>query len=187
MKQVKNLRIKTKEGFEIRNLKRFPSMEWGEEGGLEAEVYLDGENLGTLYQAGNGGCASFTYPNSEAYKKIAEKGIVFLQRVDKAYGPNSPYDWLKKKTAKSFDDDDIEAIVTTIEERYDDVTVVKKLFKKGYKAVALLKNDHSTHYLQYRVVDITLPEVTAWLKKNKMLKEYPTIEIIRDTDNLAIL
>lgn len=186
MKNIKNLKIRTKEGIEVKNLQRFPSMEWGDEGGLQADVYVNGEYVGQLYQAGDGGCASFTYPGSEAYTKIAEAGIMFLQRVDKAYGPNSQYDWLKKKTARLMDDDDIEAVINNIEDRYMDVSVAQKIFKKGYKAVALLKNDHTTQYLQYHVSDITEAEVYKWLKENKLAEEYPEISIIRVTDDLTV-
>ena len=126
MKDIKNLGIKTQEGFEVRNLNRFPSLEWGEEGGLEADLYLNGVWAGTIFQAGEGGCASFTYANlGVEEKELAEKGLAFLKRCDESYGPNSKYEWLRDKTVAKFDDDDIEAIVNTIEEYYDDVKTME--------------------------------------------------------------
>ena len=57
MKQVKDLRITTKEGFSVKNLQRFPSMEYGEDGGLQADLYCNGDFLMTVFDAGDGGCA----------------------------------------------------------------------------------------------------------------------------------
>ena len=189
MKNIKNLKIKTTEGLEVKNLQRFPSMEWGDEGGLQAEVHLNGKLIGTLYQAGNGGCANFTYNNSDDYAELAKAIIIFLKRVDKNYGPNSKYNWLKNKaTYRDIGDDDIEAAVNNIEERYDDIQVAKKIFKKGYQAVALLKNDFSTQYLQYKVADITMEEVNEWLIHHPDIKKkYPEVTLIRSTDNLTVL
>ena len=188
MKHIKNLKIKTVEGLEVGDLKRFPSMEWGEEGGLQAKLYLNGIPVGTLYQEGNGGCADFTYDNSDMRTKVAEACLTFLKRVDANYGPKSKYEWLKNKTAKDINDDDIEAVINNIEERYDDVQVAKKIFKQGYKAVALLKNDYQTQYLQYKVADITVAEVREWLIHHPDIKKkYPEVTLIRSTDNLTVL
>ena len=97
MRQIKDLGIKSKEGLKVKNLKRFPSMEYGEEGGLQAELWLGNHTyLGTLYQEGNGGCANFTW-NANLLEKAKKgiKGLIhsFLLRNDKDYGPNSKYSW----------------------------------------------------------------------------------------------
>lgn len=187
MKSIKDLKIKTKEGLEVKNLQRFPSMEWGPEGGLQADLYVNGEYVGQVYQAGDGGCASYTYPGVEASRKLAEAGIAFLKRVDKNYGPDTPYDWLKDKSAKTFQDDDIEAIVGNIEERYENVKTAKKAFKEGYKAIAILQNDYEKRTLAYKVADITVKEVREYMCKQKLDKKYPEVEIITCNDNLSVL
>ena len=100
MKNIKNLGIKTLEGFEVGNLQRFPSMEWGDEGGLQADVYYKGIKILQVFQEGNGGCA-ITYTNANYDANQAEidlQCLRFLQRVDEDYGPNSRYgDLFKNK------------------------------------------------------------------------------------------
>ena len=94
MKQVKDLKIKTQEGFEVKNLERFPSREFGENGGLAADLYLDNIYVGHLYQAGDGGMADFSWSGStDKYSpiEVKEKVHSFLLRNDKDYGPNSKY------------------------------------------------------------------------------------------------
>lgn len=189
MKNIKNLGIKTVEGFEIKNLQRFPSMEWGDEGGMKAHIYYQGTFIMEIIQEGNGGPAC-CYTN-EVYKNNADEikfmALKFLQRVDEAYGQKSEYTWLKNKTWQKVDDDDFEAVVNNIEERYDDIKLAQKSFKKGYKAVALLKNDWKTSALQYQVVDITQLEVENWLNQHlDIKKQFPNFEIIRCTDKLNV-
>lgn len=188
MKSIKNLGIKTKEGFEVRNLKRFPSMEYGEEGGLEADLYLDGKWAGTIYNAGDGGPASFTYANvAFEPEEIAAKGLTFLKRVDPDYGPAGRFAWLRTKTVAKFNDDDLEAVVTTIEERSEVIKQAKKSFKKGYKAVAALKSDWQISYLQYRVEDVTREEVQKWLKDSGNDSKYHEFEILTCSMDLGVL
>lgn len=189
MKSIKNLGIKTKEGFEVKNLKRFPSMEWGEEGGLEAEIYLDGKLAGTVFDAGDGGPSSFTYANV-AFKpeEIAVKGLEFLKRTDPDYnGTGKHSNLFAGKTAKNFGDDDLQTIVTILEERHDIVKQAKKSFKKGYKAVVALKSDWQISYLQYRVEDITKEEVQKWLKDSGEDKKFSEFEIITCSMDLGVL
>ena len=188
MKEIKNLGIFTKEGIEIKNLQRFPSLEWGPTGGLQAEVCLNGKLIGTLYQAGDGGCANFTYNNSADYAELAKAALAFLKRVDENYGPNSKYEWLKnKKTYQDIGDDDIEAVITDIEEYYDDVKQAAKSFRAGYKAVVVLKSDWQTDYLQYHVSDISNNDVDQWLAKNDTKKKYTHYRILKPVVELNTL
>lgn len=188
MQNIKKLGIVTKEGFDVRDLKRFPSMEWGDEGGLQADVYYKGEKVLTVYQEGNGGCA-ITYPTSYYNKnkeEIDTQCYAFLRRVDDAYGPNSKYSKLfADKSAKNIDDDDWESLVNNIEQRYDENKDAVKLFKKGYKAIAVLYGDHAIDYLQYRVSDITEKEVAAWVIKNNCQDKYDKIRIITPTTDMV--
>ena len=189
MKSIKDLKIKTKEGFEVKNLERFPSMEFGPEGGLKADLYYQGNHILNLYQAGNGGCA-FAHPTSyykEHKLEINAQGLSFLKRVDEYYGPNSPYDFLKNKTAADMSDDDWEGIINHIEEYYDDIVSAAKSFKEGYKAVVSMKSDYQTSYLAYHVSDITLEEVRVYMKKEGLDKKYKDIKILLPTPELFIL
>lgn len=149
MKNVKDLGIKTKEGLEVGNLQRFPSMEYGEDGGLQADVFLHGIKMLTVFQKGDGGCAitHLTESGSISLGKLKEAGLNFLKRVDENYGPNTKYKWLQEKTIKTFDDDDWQAVVENIEERYDDLQAAKTRITGGASAVIVCKNDWETLYM----------------------------------------
>lgn len=168
MKNIKDLGVITEEGIEIKELKRFPSMEWGEEGGLQAAIFLDGEFMGTLFQAGEGGCANFSCPSAVAYQKIAEAGCAFLKRTNKDYGPETKYSWLKNKTVANMNDDDFEAVVTTIEEEADKRAQATKGLAKGYKAVVAIEQEFQFSYLYYQCSDITDQEVEDFLHRKKI-------------------
>lgn len=198
MKNIKRLGITTKEGFEVRNLQRFPSMEFGEEGGLQADLYYKGKHIMGVFQEGRGGCA-MTYP-TDFYKthrfELEKECLNFLKRVDKSYGPDSPYDWLRNKKVRVSDnskpqmefinDDDWEAVVINIEEYYGEVKSAAKSFRAGYKAVACLKSDIEIGYLQYKVADVTEQEVRDFLKRNG-LEKYTEVKILLPTPELSIL
>lgn len=198
MKDIKRLGITTQEGFEVQNLQRFPSMEWGPEGGMQADVYYKGNKVLQVFQEGNGGPA-ITYAEDyyrEHEVEINLQLLRFLRRVDKNYGPDSPYDWLKNKKvslikgkqhANGLDDDDWEALVNNIEDYYVDVKTAGNSFRVGFKAVACLKNDYETKYLQYRVSDITLEEVQQHMKKLKLDTKYPEVKILLPVPELSIL
>lgn len=189
MKSIKDLKIKTKEGFEVKNLERGYSLEWGPGGSLIAELYYKGKHIMRVYQEGNGGCA-ITYQEDyyrEHKTEIDSQCLRFLKRVDKNYGPESPYDWLRDKEINKIDDDDWETVVNNIEEYYDDVKAAAKSFRAGYKAVVSMKNDYQTSYLQYRVSDITLEEVRIYMKKEGLDKKYKDIKILLPTPELCIL
>ena len=57
MKNVKMPGITTKEGFELRNLQRGWSMEWGDGGSLSVDLYYKGHKIMKVCQEGNGGPA----------------------------------------------------------------------------------------------------------------------------------
>ena len=118
MKSIKNLNIKTKEGFEIKNYSRFPSHEWGDEGGCKADVYYKGAYVGNMYNDGEGGEALFTFDNSidnDTRTKIKTDLLLFLKRKDENY---KKYVWLKTKTPDKVNGDDFDALVVQIEMAY---------------------------------------------------------------------
>ena len=200
MKEIKRLGIHTKEGFEVRDLKRFPSMEWGDEGGLQADLYYNGLKILQVYQEGNGGCA-ITYLTEEGSIRLGEiraKGLEFLKRVDKSYGPNTKYAWLKEKTVKNFDDDDWEAVVTNMEEYADDLNHAAQLFIKGAKSVVVCKNDWQTRYLSCGSVKAAtenmdefkgrvIVNAKVWLRKNYPNTEYTDFNVLLPVEGLHVL
>ena len=184
MKQIKDLKITTKEGLSVRNLQRFPSLEFGSEGGLQAELWLDGNTyVGKLFQEGNGGMANFTWNANlitETREKIKQYVFDFLLRNDEDFGPNSKYEFMRDKTPTKIDDDDIEMLITILEEEYDARRIVAKSLRNGYKSVARVNQGYQFRYVQYYVNDITKEEVSDFLKKNKIT--YETIDIYTSND-----
>lgn len=165
MKNVKNLKIKTKEGLEVRNLQRFPSMEWGEEGGLSAELWMNGKIIATVFNAGDGGPADAEFKDNSIEAKSAI--LTFLQRVDPSYGPDTEYDWLKGKTVDSVDDEDVEAAVIMIEGKYQDMQMAKKQLKGDIQRVFVYEtSDGMISSVTTRNISSTNDQVLAWLKKN---------------------
>lgn len=199
MKDIKRLGITTQEGFEVQNLQRFPSMEFGEEGGMQADVYFKGNHIMRVYQEGNGGCA-VTY-RTDYYREhrftIERACLEFLQRVDENYGPDSSYEWLKnKKVAVSstskpredlINDDDWEALVYNIEEYYDDTEMAKKAFRRGAGTVIALYGALRTRYLQTSTIDFAQKDIDSWLNKNDKNGEYSHYRILKSTADLSTL
>ena len=189
MKTIKNLTIKTVEGIALKNLQRFPSIEFGEEGGLQVDIYLLGKKIGTLYNAGDGGCADFTTDGgSENYTKLAKAVFDFLTRADKDFGPNSQYEWMRKKTSyKDISDDDILSAAELIEERFYEFKAVQKIFKKGRKSAVILKNDSSIRYLEGNIPDLTMQQVKKYVANHCSQENYSEITIVKSPDELCIL
>ena len=155
MKQIKNFKTITKEGFSIANLQRFPSREWGEEGGFQADVLFNNQKIAKVFQEGDGGCADVYFEKDlteELLTEVKENLISFLKRYDYCYQESSPYEWLKKKTAREIGDDEFEALVVNIEEAEETFKSALKKFKPGVNCVASIKhiteNGFSNNYLQ---------------------------------------
>lgn len=102
MKDIKDLKIKTLEGLSVKNYKTFPSREWGNDGGMQADVYLNSTLVGTVYDAGDGGVGDF-YPTStanvDAFKEACFK---FLKRKGKDY---FKYSFSPKQASEMCEDD----------------------------------------------------------------------------------
>ena len=189
MKQINDLGIMTLEGLSIKNLQRFPSMEWGPEGGMSADIYYKGVKVVEVFQEGNGGCASasITQAGEDILGEIRDAGLTFLRRVDKAYGPNTQYSWLKNKTVKNFNDDDWEAVVNSLENRYEDVALAAKRFTQGYKAVAIVTDPVGrVNTLAAPYESLTIDIVETYLTVKCPEKKWDTISIIRASDKLSL-
>lgn len=178
MKNIKDLKVITKEGLSVKNLQRFPSMEWGEEGGLEADLYFNGELAANIFNEGCGGCASVSWKiETPEFKKAC---FDFLCRVDSSYGPNSEYEWLRGKTADKIDDDDLESVVINIEARYSDIQAAKKIIKQGFKAAAAVKSARLIKYLSLKTDNITKENIKYYLQVKGLDKEYSEIYILTE-------
>ena len=184
VKQIKDLKISTKEGLKIKELQRFPSQEFGPTGGLQAEVWLgDHTYVGTLFQAGDGGMANFTWNGNlttETREQIKQYVFDFLIRNDEDFGPKSKYEFMRDKTPAKINDDDFESLICILEEEYDTRKEIAKSFKKGFKSVARINQGYQFSYVQYYVSDITEKEVSDFLKKKNIA--YETIDIYTSND-----
>jgi len=138
MKHIKDLGFKSKEGIEVKDLQRFPSMEWGEEGGLQAEIYFNGVHVMRVYQEGNGGCACTYNVNEQIMPEFRKAALEFLKRTDDAY-TSGEFSWLVGKTPEKLDDDDFEAVVLSMENHYDTLKEAKKAFNKGAKTFVYIE------------------------------------------------
>ena len=155
MKQIKNFKTITKEGFGIANLQRFPSREWGDEGGFQADVLFNNQKIAKVFQEGDGGFADVYFEKDlteELLTEVKDKLISFLKRYDYAYQESSPYEWLKNKTSQGVGNDEFEALVVDIEEAEGTFKSALKKFKPGVNCVASIKhteeNGFSNSYLQ---------------------------------------
>lgn len=110
MVNIKDLKIKTFEGLSVKNYSRFPSREWGDEGGMQADVYLNGKYTGKVYNAGDGGMANFYREKDTNYDELKTACFKFLRRLDKNYRKSS----LMPKKASECDEDDIALAVDLI-------------------------------------------------------------------------
>ena len=169
MKEIKNLGIKTQEGFEIKNLQRFPSREWGDEGGLQADIYYKDEKIAQYYDAGDGGMANMYWTDyGRSVKKEAQTdAIKFLQRCDADYRPGSKYyDLLfKDQKPQNFDEDDWGTLIILIEEHYDKIKMIKETLKNN-PTVIVCSNDQHILTLGYKYPCLDkYPDVIASFKE----------------------
>ena len=185
MKNIKNLKIKTCEGFEVKNLQRFPSMEWGDEGGMSADIYYNGKHILSVFQAGDGGCAKIDYTEygEQNLQTIIPQATAFLKR--------STYRDLLDEcdSANTYNQycfyDEWEYLIHAIEEQYDKVKTIKKLFKKGYQAVAVVSDENEWRTLSSATPSLTESSVKSWMDKHNW--EYSNIEIFTLETNLTTM
>ena len=82
---IKDLKITTKEGLSIKNYKPFPSHEWGDNGGMQADVYLNDAYIGQVYDDGEGGMGDMYFEKGADIDNFKTACFNFLKRKDKDY------------------------------------------------------------------------------------------------------
>lgn len=102
MIQINDFMIKTFEGLSVKNYKTFPSREWGDNGGMQADIYLHDKHVGQIYDAGDGGMANMTFADKSLVNDFKVACFKFLRRIDKEYRNNK----YSAKRAKDVNDDD---------------------------------------------------------------------------------
>lgn len=115
MTHIKTLKLKTQEGFSLKDVKTFPSYEWGEDGGIEAIILYNGVPVGRLFNDGNGGMADFTKLGTIDMVLLKKQTLICLKRLEPMY---TKYVFLRNKTWKDIDADDYDALVACIVDNY---------------------------------------------------------------------
>lgn len=115
MLNIKDLKVTTKEGLSVKNYKTFPSHEWGEDGGMQADVYLNGVYVGQVYDAGDGGMGSMDFNSNANIKDFKNAVFNFLKRKDKNY---FKYSFMPKQ-ASDVNEDDYVCMVDLIAHYYN--------------------------------------------------------------------
>lgn len=115
MKQIKKMNLKTKEGFSLRNIITFPSLEWGDNGGIKADLLYCGAYIGNLYNAGDGGMANFYFDDGVNIDLIKNEVLKCLKRLDTCY---TLYKFLRERTPKQVNEDDYDALVALLVDNY---------------------------------------------------------------------
>jgi len=148
MQNIKKLKSKSIEGLEVKNYQTFPSMEWGEDGGLRADLYYKGKFLARVLQEGNGGSAIayMQTKNEIEWAEFKQACFDFLMRNDNNFGPNSQYDFMRDKTAEKIDDDDLEMVINLLKERHDHIKESEKALKKNYGKIAVVDKGYQIQY-----------------------------------------
>lgn len=159
MQNIKKLKAKTKENLEVRNYQTFPSMEWGENGGLRADIYFNNKFLARVFQEGNGGCAIayMQTKNETEWGEFKKACYDFLLRNDK--------DFRQDKTAETIDDDDLERVVNLIYERHCHIKEGEKALKNHFGKVAVC--DRGYRYMYYFCSVLITEQQFKELCKNK--------------------
>jgi len=127
MKSIKKLKAVTSGVITVQNYKTFPSMEWGEDGGLDADICLNGKPVVHIYQEGNGGCACEEVLDATLHQQVKEEAFKVLKKYDDGY---QKYDFLKDKTAEKIDADDFESFINVMAQRHDDIKLLESRNKK---------------------------------------------------------
>lgn len=127
MKSIKKLKSLATGNITVTNYKTFPSMEWGENGGMEADICVNKIPVVHIFQEGNGGCAFDTVLNKELLSSLKENVLKVLKKHDDGY---SKYDFLKDKTAEKVDADDFESFINLMAQRHDDIKLLESRNKK---------------------------------------------------------
>lgn len=102
MLDIKDLKVKTFEGLAVKNYKTFPSREWGDNGGMQADMYLNDKKIGQIFDAGDGGMGTMSFENDADIKGFKTVCFKFLRRLDKDYRNSK----LAPKKADELNEDD---------------------------------------------------------------------------------
>ena len=139
-------------GFELKSIKHFQSMEWGEDGGTSANVYLNGKKVGEYINYGDGGEGRIDYVSKDAEKQTelflldyaSTKDYISPRFVDtpaefehskEIYLKYHPYVPEEKVTERTLSNADIDLLVGDFEALLDCEKAFKKAEKMGHDKV----------------------------------------------------
>ena len=141
-------------GFQMKNIKRFPSMEYGDQGGTSATLWLDGKKIGDYIDYGDGGMEEVTYVSKEAEEKMWRFIVDFAKSHENIFIENllndrpeqykqerdnfiklHPYIPEEEVNIRVVASDSIVYPVSEFLKLADMEKFYKKMEKKGYRAV----------------------------------------------------
>ena len=168
--------MKTREGIELKKLKTFPSMEWGENGGSCCDIYYKGKKVAEYFNDGNGGCARVDMVGDMKEEELKDIGLSLEERCGMLNNYNFPLE-IRRASA-------IEEIVDIFLTMKD----IQKLYKKHTKdrenkkmlmAIDFMKT--IGRFWNYKRPP-TQEEMTSFIDANKMDKKSVSIYYIENED-----
>lgn len=126
--------IMTKEGFSIKKMQHFPSIEYGENGGTACDLLLNGKKIASFFDAGDGGEAQVTWLDPSKQKEYEDLATTASARLEpeevKKYGMD-----IIKACA-------ISSLVSFLDDSQKNLKLVLKWKVKGYPFTAFANLQH---------------------------------------------
>lgn len=161
--KFKKTNIKTKEGLSLAEYEDGWSMEYGKGGSYSVNIILNGKDVGSVFEEGNGGPVMVYYEHGTDRKELDDKVLAFLKRTNKSYGPDSEYDFCKNATKAG--DMEYSAFVNDMVDVIEFNKHAKAAFKKGYKSIMEINIGCQCHTIKSGRYD-DYEGLVAYAKKN---------------------
>lgn len=168
--------MKTREGIELKKLKTFPSMEWGENGGSCCDIYYKGKKVAEYFNDGNGGCARVTMVGTMKEEELKDIGLAIEDRLGMIDNKRFPIEIRRSCAIEEIVD--IFITMKDIQKQYKKWTKDKEN-KKMLVAIDFMKTI-GRHWSYKRPP--TQEEITSFIDVNKMDKKSISIYYIENED-----
>ena len=168
--------MKTREGIELKKLKTFPSMEWGENGGSCCDIYYKGKKVAEYFNDGNGGCARVDMVGDMKEEELKDIGLSLEERCGMLNNYNFP---LEIRRASAIEEIvDIFLTMKNIQKLYKKHTKDREN-KKMLMAIDFMRTIGKTWNSDK---EPTEEEKTKFVEFNKMDKKSLSIYYIENED-----
>ena len=134
--------MNTKEKLTIKNIKTFPSMEWGENGGLRCDIYLKGKKVAEYIDWGNGGEAEVRMlTDTITHKELQNLCYEATNRL--GLNSNEYSEEINYMCA-------IDTLVVYLQEMKDTEKMYKEKSKKGWNNLLVIKTQFNIYYCAFK-------------------------------------